>query len=333
MKYKIVVIQFLVVLVLGSCGRQHVEFPQAKVKDPAKVHINIHRYGKQLFGLDTARFKAELKSIQDEFTVFLGDDLDNEANIQQLLDYVTDTQIIRVYHKTMEVFPDLKELEKQLSDAFGRYISLFPGKQVPGIYTYVSDVYYEVPVMKRDTVLIIALDDFLGPEFPVYRALGIPLYKIRCMQPEFIPVEVMKVMYYDDLAAHYQMKTLLDRMIYEGKIMAYLDAVLPNVPDSVKICYTAHQMDWAQEHEKDVWGFLVENKLLYSTDYQMISKLMQDGPFTNGFGNQSPSRLGIYMGWQIVREFLRKNPGISLSQMIGITDAQMILEKSRYKPR
>ncbi len=121
-------------------------------------------------------------------------------------------------------------------------------------------------------------------------------------------------------------------MIDEGKMLAYLDAVLPDVSDSVKIKYTANQLSWANNNEKDVWAFLVGNELLYETDYQMQTKLLQDGPFTAGFGNNSPPRLGAYIGWQIVLAYLNQNPDVSLQQMINETDSQKILQESRYKP-
>ena len=332
MKYKIIVLQLIFLVVLSSCKRQGVKIPQANVKNLPEVNLKIHRYGKALFQIDTAHFAEGLKSIHKEFRIFLGDDPFTEKNIRQLRNYVSDTQIISIYHKTMEVFPDVDHLEKSLGGAFSRYHYFFPGHRLPEVYTYVSDIYYESPVMKKDTVVIIALDDYLGADFPLYRALGIPMYRVRCMQPDDIPVDVMKALYYDELAAGSKMKTLLDRMIFEGKVLVYLDAVLPDTPDTLKICYTGKKLQWAHEHEKELWGFIVENKLLYSADFQMISKLMQDGPFTNGFGHQSPARLGVFMGWQIVRKFMINNPDVTPEQLIGMTDSQTILEKSRYKP-
>ena len=332
MKHKIIFLYLIFFIILSSCNRQRVKIPQADVKNLPEVNLKIHRYGKALFRIDTTHFEEGLKSIHKEFLFFLGDNPFSQQNIRQLKDYVSDTQIISIYHKTMEVFPDVNHLEKSLAGAFSRYHYFFPDQKLPDVYTYVSDIYYESPVMKKDTVLIIALDDYLGADFPLYRALGLPVYRVRCMQPDYIPVDVMKALYFDELAVPSRMKTLLDRMIYEGKLMVFLDAVLPDTPDTVKICYTGKKMEWARDHEKELWGFIVENKLLYSTDYQMISKLMQDGPFTNGFGKQSPARLGVFMGWQIVRRFMINNPGVTPEQLFKMTDSQTILQRSRYKP-
>jgi len=112
----------------------------------------------------------------------------------------------------------------------------------------------------------------------------------------------------------------------------YLDAVLPQTPDSLKICYPARKLEWAQKNEANIWAFLVGNQLLYTTDYQTQSSLIQDGPFTTGFSKESPSRLGVFIGWQIMHSYLRRHPETSLEQLLQITDSQKILQESGYKP-
>ncbi|HEY9115338.1 MAG TPA: hypothetical protein VIN10_11620, partial [Bacteroidales bacterium] len=297
-----------------------------------KVEVKIHRYEKALFGIDTADFQNGLKGIQQEFLPFLAANLDDTVNVNQLYEFVSDTQLISLYNETMKVFPNLEKQESQLSDAFSRFAYFFPDKKLPSVYSYVSDMYYELPVVKNDTVMVVALDVYLGADFPIYSRLGLPYYRVRCMAPEYIPVDVMKMLYFDELAPVYKQKTLLDRMIDGGKMMVYLDAVLPNTPDSLKIAYPQKKLDWAIANEKNIWGFLIENNLLYSTDYATQTKLIQDGPFTTGFSNDSPARLGIWLGWQIVSDYVIKHPEISLEQLFNMTDSQQVLKGSGYKP-
>jgi hypothetical protein len=72
--------------------------------------------------------------------------------------------------------------------------------------------------------------------------------------------------------------------------------------------------------------------LLYNTDYQIQTKLIQDGPFTAGFSSESPARLGIFIGWKIVINYLQNNPKVSLFELIQMKDSQRILQESAYKP-
>ena len=142
----------------------------------------------------------------------------------------------------------------------------------------------------------------------------------------------MKSLYFTDVWTSPKMKTLLDRMIAGGKMLYYLDAVLPGVQDTVKLCYSKKKLDWAVDNEKNIWAFLVHDELLYSTDFDTQSNLINDGPFTKGFSKESPSRLGIFIGWQIVKDFMANHSEVSLRQLMQTDDSQYILQQSRYKP-
>jgi uncharacterized protein YjaZ len=47
--------------------------------------------------------------------------------------------------------------------------------------------------------------------------------------------------------------------------------------------------------------------------------------------NESPGRVGQWIGWQIVRSFMQNNK-VSMQEMIKM-DAKELFEKSKYKPK
>lgn len=328
----LLVVFVVVILTMNSCSNGEKKTFSVDSSDLPYVDVQIHRYGKALFELDTVNLQRGLKNIQNEFTLFLGNKPIDSGSVQQIHDFVSDTQLISIFKKTMNVYPNLDALEAGLSDAFARYHYFFPDKNLPSVYTYISDLYFEKPVLQYDSAIVIALDVYLGSGFPLYQQLGLPFYKVRCMEPANLPVDVMKALYYNELAPNYKQRTLLDRMIDGAKLLLYLDAVLPATPDSSKICYTNKKLDWALQNEKNIWAFFVGNQLLYTTDYKTQTKLIQDGPFTTGFSNESPARLGIFIGWQILKSYLHNHPNTSLEQLLQMTDAQKILQESGYKP-
>ena len=59
---------------------------------------------------------------------------------------------------------------------------------------------------------------------------------------------------------------------------------------------------------------------------------MTDAPFTAGFAAESPGRLGAFIGWQIVREYMKESDGSTLKQLMENTNSQQILKVSKYKP-
>lgn len=321
-----------VVLLLQSCGHRRRYGPIVPASKLPKVTVEIHRYGKALFGLDTLHFQEGLKRLKKTFPYFLDANLNDTANVNQLYRYVTDTAIIHVYHHTMKVYPDLKRLERNLSSAFSHFKYYFPDYSLPKVYTYISDLYYEHPILRRDSVLVIALDDYLGQNYLPYEELNIPDYHRRCMQQAFISVDVMNAVYNHYFYPSIPAGDVLDRMINAGKRLYFLDAMMPMTPDSVKIGYSGNQIKWMEDYKKDVWAALIKDNLLYSTNYMVMNKLTRPGPFTNGFSRQSPGAMGNWFGWQIVRKYMSRYPKTTLKQLLNIKDAQNILQKSGYKP-
>src|SRR5690606_18920677 len=93
------------------------------------------------------------------------------------------------------------------------------------------------------------------------------------------------------------------------------------------------QWEWANHFERDIWAWLLQENLLYEADYNRIQKYLGEAPFTPELGEQNDSapKLGVFIGWKIVRAYMERNPDISLSGLLEINDAQKILDGSRYR--
>ena len=115
--------------------------------------------------------------------------------------------------------------------------------------------------------------------------------------------------------------------------MLYLeDALLPQIEDSVKMCYTPKQWNYCKTNEYNMWAYFVQNKLLYDSDPSEIVKFTTDAPFTAAFNKNSPSRVGNWIGWRIVCAYMKKHPKVTLEDLMSQRDAQLILAQSNYKP-
>jgi uncharacterized protein YjaZ len=64
----------------------------------------------------------------------------------------------------------------------------------------------------------------------------------------------------------------------------------------------------------------------------VINSYLNDGPFTSEISQESPGRLGIWIGWRIIDSYMRNNKQVSLTALMANGDAQKILEQSQYKP-
>ena len=71
---------------------------------------------------------------------------------------------------------------------------------------------------------------------------------------------------------------------------------------------------------------------MYSTEITKNTKYVTPGPATVGMPPESPGNIGSWVGWQIVRAFMKKHPEVSFEELINNFDAKEILFKSNYKP-
>jgi hypothetical protein len=187
--------------------------------------------------------------------------------------------------------------------------------------------------------MAIGLDMFLGKNSKFYGGISasIPRYQSNRFEPQYIVPRVAEVYVREELVKENDAdRSLLAKMVYNGKILYLMDQILPeSTADTVKIGFTNKQLTWAKQFEGNIWGVFLENDLLYQTDYQKIQVYLSDGPFTPGIGERgfSAPKLGIFIGWQIVKKYMATNPEVTLQKLMAETDAQKILTNSKYKPK
>ena len=123
-------------------------------------------------------------------------------------------------------------------------------------------------------------------------------------------------------------------MIYHGKELYLKDKLIPNFTDAAKIAYTEEQMAWCKENEEQMWRYFIENNLLYEANVKNEHRFVNDAPFSKFYleiDNESPGRVGQWLGWQIVRSYMENND-VTLDQLLK-TEPTVIFNKSKYKPK
>lgn len=320
---------------LISCGPwERSPFYAADISGIKADSVEIRQYEEVLFNLNPFILRQEIEPYRQAFSFFLGDRIDDEDGQQQLYDYVTDPFMIDLYLDTREKWPGMHDLEDELTEAFRYYRYHFPEDTIPKIYTYISGIDFQMPVMLADGHLVIALDTYLGSGYEIYGKLGIPAYQSRWMIPERVSLDVMHQLALKHLTkVSPRPENLLEHMVHQGKILYFLDCMAPHVEDTLKIKYTGSQLSWMERNAGRAWTYKIENELLYDTDHGAITKFTREAPFTSPFSRDSAPRTGAWLGWQMVREYMRRHDDVSLQELIQETDARKILTRSRYRPR
>jgi hypothetical protein len=323
------VLLFIILLVCG-CGRRN-----ALDVDVSKIDctpVSIGRYDLDLFNANNAELQSNLKKLQPKYRIFLGDCMDDPSRLVPLKEYLASPRNQDFIKGVRLKYPEVKKTESALTDAFKHFRFYFPSFHIPAVYAYISGGDYEYPIQFSDSVLLIGLDNYLGKDFSPYRQDGVSLYRLSRMDEEYIVPDCVRLLASSNFPVETGGGSLLDIMVEAGKRLYMQDAILPGTPARIKIGYTKEQFDWITKNEKQVWASIIENRMLYSNDGRIIRVFTSDGPFTAEFGKESPPLLGNWIGWQIVKQYMEKNPEVSLAELLKEKDSQKILAGSKYKP-
>ncbi|MCB9282799.1 MAG: hypothetical protein H6563_01885 [Lewinellaceae bacterium] len=310
------------------------------------AEVKIRRFEKDLFQLDTSQLAAGLEKLEKDYgefgSIFFGQILGSkdsliapEGHLAFVKGFLTHPAVRKLYDTTEIVYPNLDFLEEQLGQSFRFLKYYFPGMQEPDLTTFISE-YTVASFIYGDNSLAVGLDFFLGADYP-YGNLnpGNPnfsQYLTRTYNKDHLAAKVLMPLV-ADLCGPPPGERLLDYMVHNGKKLYILDHLAPFLPDSVIMEYTPAQLAWCADNELDIWAHFLREDLLYSSNWQDIRKLVEYSPSSPGMPPEAPGRTANWMGWQIVREYMKRHPATTFQQLIDLKDAQSILDQSKYRPR
>ena len=244
---------------------------------------------------------------------------------------IANTEEQELFMESQKVYKDFTEEEQQLASLFKHIKYYNPRFRSPRVITMLSNIDYENRVVYADSLLLVSLDVYLGKKHPFYA--DYPKYIKENNSKNHLIVDVAKTII-ETQTLPITTRSFSSKIIAEGKKRHLLDLYLPLVSEKEKSGYSSDKLQWAQQHEEDVWKYFIEKELLYSTDTELNKRFIENAPFSKFYtaqDNQSPGKIGVYIGWKIVQSFMEHND-VSLQKLIQI-DAQSLLDKSRYKPK
>ena len=328
-----------VIMLMGllcGCGNKHQYIP----KDIEAVEVEIVRFDNAQLAVRPDSVKQDIEQLYANYELFmpifvegiLGLQTEDTAYLCEMYaQFLTDTVMGFAQTNTtaQELFANVDSLQEALNTGFSRLHFLYPEWEIPTLYLFVSG--FNSSVMYYEDIMGVGVDMYLGSDYPYYNQVVYD-YQKQTMRKACVAGDVLSMYLAYHISYNSKYNRLLEQIIFRGKQLFLLAQLLPNEPVWEVIGYSKEQWDWCEQYEQAIWNRIMQKRDLFKTESNVLSSYMNDGPFTAEVTQDSPGRLGVWVGWRIVDSYMRNNKDVTLRELMNENDAQKILEQSYYKP-
>lgn len=333
----------IIVLLVGLTACE--EEPKEFIPDVSAIEVELkwRNFAQDLFELDTLNIDTALVQLEEKYPVFapLYFQRVMQANRmgiplgEWVKGFRNHPGVSQLYDTCMVVHQDMSEYKEGFVQALKYYKYYFPNSETPDITTFISEYGYGAFIYGENS-LATGLDFFLGRDYP-YANMNpnnpaFSNYLTLSFAPEYLVSKTMMALV-DDICGNEEGTRMIDLMIHNGKKLYLLDKFMPYTADSILLEIPQEKVEWLNANEKNMWAYLVSEDLLYSTDMRKINKYVNPSPNSPGMPEEAPGRTANWLGWQIVKKYMKRHPDKTIEDLLQYADAQKLLEASRYKPR
>lgn len=318
-----------------------------------KIDLSVHRFEQDFFALDSNRLADGLSRLKTNYPVFFDDFRGNILGLPPLTDSSTAVldalrQFLRdyrpIYDSSALHYANMDPYVKEIRQGLQLLKHYFPDYQAPKkIYTFIGPmdaIFAASTASYGDAIasdgMAIGLQLHLGKDFSFYHSpMGqalYPNYISRRFSADYIAVNCLKNAIDDLYPLKRGTRPLIDEMVEKGKRLYLLDKIMPYTADTLKIGYTGEQLDGCFANEGRIWNFFITNGFLLQNDPALQQSYLGEGPETQELGKGAPGYIGLFVGWQIVKKYMKEHPEIGLPQLLQ-TASRKIYEDSKYRPR
>ena len=330
-------ILIILAVILYGCGNKYQYIP----RDIEAVEVEIVRFDSAQLAVRTDSVKQDIGKLYADYEEFMPMYVEGILRIptedtaylcEMYAQFLTDTVMgfAQTNALTKEKFANVDSLQEALNTGFSRLHYLFPDWEIPAkVYLFVSG--FNSSVMYYENVMGVGVDMYLGSDYPYYNQV-VYNYQKQTMRKACIAGDLLSMYLAYNIAYNSKYNRLLEHIIFRGKQMFLLGELLPDEPAWEIIGYSKEQWDWCETYEQAIWNSIMEKRDLFKTESIVLNSYMNEGPFTAEISQESPGRLGVWVGWQIVDSYMRNNEQVTIQELMSEGDAQKILEQSFYKP-
>lgn len=322
-----------VLLYIQGCNQQDISCIPSPDISGIELHVEIDRLDQKLKNAGDKETMGRILRQNPVFAeVFLSRSQypNEEIFTENIFQLFQNPHIDTLFQETEEIFKDFEDVRLQFEEAFKRIQYYYPEYIPPRIQTVVSGLSSDMYL--SDSLIIIGLDYYLG-EGAKFRPINTPLYILERYRKENIVPNSLLLISTRFNNSDPRQNSLLAEMIYYGKAHYFSKQMLPCVPDSIFFGYTTEEMKDIYYNQPIIWASLIQNESLFETSHIIKDKFIGERPKTYEISERCPGRIGRWLGWEIVKSYAGQMEEPDLVTIMGIADANLMFEQSRFKPK
>lgn len=316
---KIYLLPLAICFFLLSCEKKN---KIEKAVEEIPVEIKVDRFDKAFFETKP----EDLSQLKQKYPYFFPAGTDDAIWIEKM----QHPQWRELYGEVEKKYADFSTINQEIETLFKHIKFYFPKTKTPKVVTLISEMDYNTKTIYADSLVIVSLELYLGKNHKFYQ---FPEYIKQNFEPTQIVPDIASSFLQTKMVPDTD-KSFLSQMIYLGKELYLKELLLPEYTDAARIGYTPEQIKWCAKNESYIWRYFIDKEMLYSVDAKLIPRFLSPAPFSKFYleiDNDSPGQVGAWIGWQIVRSYM-KNNDVTINELMN-KKAKEIFEQSKYKPK
>ena len=280
------------------------------------------RFDSAFFAMDSLHFESDLAKLVQQYPQFSEDYFNRILMLSPKKESKKIGAFYKAYRPIFNATTQIQASKKatpEIIAAFKRFHYFFPTYTLPKQLIYfIGPLETYGNVVTKDG-LAIGLQLYMGAASSWYYSEQIntiyPTYISRHFAPEYIVVNSIQNILNDYEPLVINGKQLIEQMIEIGKRQYILSQCLPNASDTLLFGYTSNQLKAIEESQGDIWTFVSSQNRLFSVDPSLTTAILTEAPYNDYFGEDIPGNVGKYIGYGIVKSWMKQQKGKSKNDL------------------
>jgi hypothetical protein len=320
MKFRKIIILFVLFIIsLNSCSENKWDVDLHGIEVELEI-VNVD-------SLFNRTDYSNLNEINDQLVNALGDSYKTEVsnNIYHAFDTSAPYMLKKFYEndfiaaleeEKLSLINERIQQTKRFKSALNYLRYHFDDVHVPKHVVWMNNMFSGV-LLSKDNIFV-GLERYIDGELDVIKTVPsdqLHQWQKDAMNIDFLARDMMlpwiQVQLFKEKDEH-----LAYHIVQAGKVLTVLQAVFPDKKEAYVLRYSEDEWDWAVKNEEPFWNYLVKEQMLFENNMREKANFLNEAPYTVGLPEKGPDRLGQFLGFQMVKSYLKQNKGLSLQELL-----------------